>query len=117
MEDGPSILSMTQAMLEKTGYTVHSATTPEEAIKKAQNYAGAIDPLMTDVVMPGMNCQELAEQNTALHPDIRPLFKPGYTADISCQQEVLDDEMIFIQKPFSMATLTEKLRAVLDTNP
>ncbi len=117
VEDEPSILRMTRMMLERKGYSVLSAATPAEAIEKAKNHSGAIDLLLTDVVMPEMNCRDLAGQITALYPDIRLLFMSGYTANVIAHQGVLDDGVAFIQKPFSMADMTAKVREVLDIAP
>ncbi|MCF8075145.1 MAG: cache domain-containing protein [Desulfotignum sp.] len=115
VEDEPSILRMTRMMLEKKGYTVLSAATPTEAMEKAKNHSGSIDLLMTDVIMPEMNGRDLADQITALYPGIRLLFMSGYTANIIAHHGVLDDEVSFIQKPFSMVDLAEKLWEVLDS--
>ncbi len=106
---------MTRMMFERNGYTVLSAATPTEAMEKAKEHSGSIDLLMSDVVMPEMNGRDMAGQITALYPDIKLLFMSGYTADIIAHQGVLDDGVAFIQKPFSMADLTKKLRGVLDT--
>jgi PAS domain S-box-containing protein len=115
VEDEPSILRMTRMMLERKGYTVLSAATPTAAIEKAKNHSGSIDLLMTDVVMPEMNGRDLSRQITDLYPDIRLLFMSGYTANVIAHQGVLDDGVAFIQKPFSMADITEKVRELLDT--
>jgi len=69
---------------------------------------------MSDVVMPEMNGRDLAGKITELYPDIRLLFMSGYTADVIAHQGVLDDGVAFIQKPFSMGDMTEKVRDVLD---
>ncbi|MFO7750836.1 MAG: PAS domain S-box protein [Desulfobacteraceae bacterium] len=114
VEDEPSILRMTRMMLERKGYTVFTAATPAEALEKAKNHSGVIDLLMTDVVMPEMNGRDLAGQITALYPDIRLLFMSGYTANVIAHQGILDKGVAFIQKPFSMADMTVKLREVLD---
>jgi PAS domain S-box-containing protein len=114
VEDEPTILRMTRIMLERKGYTVLSAATPTEAVDNAKEHAGSIDLLMTDVVMPGMNGRDLAGQISALYPNIRLLFMSGYTADVIAHQGILDDGVAFIQKPFSMADMTEKVREVLD---
>jgi len=116
VEDEPSILKMTRRMLEKTGYNVLSAATPSEAMEKAKDHSGAIDMLMTDVVMPEMNGRELAGQIRVLFPGIRLLFMSGYTASVIAHKGILDDGVTFIQKPFSMADLTEKVRDVLDSS-
>jgi len=101
-------------MLERKGYTVISAATPAEAIEKAKNHSAVIDLLMTDVVMPEMNGRDLAGQITALYPDIRLLFMSGYTANVIAHHGVLDHGVAFIQKPFSMADMTAKIRELLD---
>jgi PAS domain S-box-containing protein len=114
VEDEPSIRRMTRMMLERMGYTVLSAATPSEAVEKAKSHSGFIDLLMTDVVMPEMNGRDLSGKITDLYPDTRLLFMSGYTANVIAHQGVLDDGVAFIQKPFSMADLTEKVRELLD---
>ncbi len=69
---------------------------------------------MTDVVMPEMNGRDLAGQIRALYPDIRLLFMSGYTANVIAHQGILDDGVAFIQKPFSTADMTVKVRKLLD---
>jgi YesN/AraC family two-component response regulator len=83
-------------------------------MEKATHHSGPIDLLMTDVVMPEMNGRDLAGQIVHLYPDIRLLFMSGYTANVIAHQGILDDGVAFIQKPFSMADMTEKVRGVLD---
>jgi CheY-like chemotaxis protein len=114
VEDEPSILRMTRMMIERKGYSVLSAATPTEAIDLAKTHADEIDLLMTDVVMPEMNGRDLAGLLTAIFPDIKLLFMSGYTANVIAHHGVLDDGVVFIQKPFSMKELAETLRRVLD---
>jgi CheY-like chemotaxis protein len=114
VEDEPTILRMTRMMLERKGYTVISAATPAEAKEKAKNHSTVIDLLMTDVVMPQMNGRDLAGQITALYPGIGLLFMSGYTSNVIAHQGILDNGVAFIQKPFSMADMTEKVRELLD---
>ncbi|MCM2284073.1 MAG: PAS domain S-box protein [Desulfobacula sp.] len=114
VEDEPAVLNLTRMMLERKGYSVLSAATPAEAIDMAASLADKIHLLMTDVVMPGMNGRDLARRLTALYPDIRCLFMSGYTANVIAHQGVLDEGVAFIQKPFSMNNLADKLREVLD---
>jgi two-component system, cell cycle sensor histidine kinase and response regulator CckA len=114
VEDEPTILDMTQKMLERKGYSVLPAATPAEAMDLARTHTDPIHLLMTDVVMPEMNGRDLAEQMSSLYPDIKLLFMSGYPADVIAHQGMLDDGVAFIQKPFSMKDLAEKLREVLD---
>jgi len=115
VEDESTILRMIRKMLERKGYSVLPAATPAEAIDLAKAHADQIHLLMTDVVMPEMNGRDLAGQITALYPDIKLLFMSGYTANVIAHHGVLDDGVAFIQKPFSMADMTAKVRDVLDT--
>jgi CheY-like chemotaxis protein len=108
------ILEVTTDMLQMLGYSVLAAPAPGEAIRLAQNHAGPIDLLMSDVVMPEMNGRDLAQTVTGIYPGIGLLFMSGYTADVIAHQGVLEDGVAFIQKPFSMAFLAEKVREVLD---
>ena len=67
--------------------------------------------------IPGVDAkigQDLAGQITTIYPDTRHLFMSGYTAEVIVHQGILDDGVAFIQKPFSMAGMTEKVRDVLD---
>jgi PAS domain S-box-containing protein len=114
VEDEPMILEVTTDMLQMLGYSVLAAPAPGEAIRLAQNHAGPIDLLMSDVVMPEMNGRDLAQTVTGIYPGIGLLFMSGYTADVIAHQGVLEDGVAFIQKPFSMAFLAEKVREVLD---
>jgi signal transduction histidine kinase len=113
VEDEPTILDMTTKMLERLGYSVLAANTPGEAIRLGEKHSGDIHLLMTDVIMPGMNGQDLAKKLLSLYPDLKHLFMSGYTADIISHHGVLDEGVPFIQKPFSVLNLSTKIREVL----
>lgn len=113
VEDEPAILEMTEMMLHRLGYTVLSAGKPAEAIELARNHTGKIHLLVTDVVMPEMNGRDLAQSIASLHPNIRKLFMSGYPADVIARQGVLDEGVLFIQKPFLMKDLAAKLREAI----
>ena len=70
--------------------------------------------LVTDVVMPEMNGQDLAEQLSADHPQLKVLFMSGYTANVIAHHGVLDEGVEFMQKPFSHRDLAAKVRKTLD---
>jgi two-component system, cell cycle sensor histidine kinase and response regulator CckA len=114
VEDEPSILSMTVQMLERQGYTALGAATPGEALRFAREHAGDIDLLMTDVIMTEMHGRDLAKKMLALYPGIKCLFMSGYTADVIAEHGMLEEGFNFIQKPFSMKDLGDKIRSVLD---
>jgi PAS domain S-box-containing protein len=113
VEDEPSILKMATIMLERLGYTVIAAPTPNEAIRLAGEYSSRIDLLMTDVVMPRMNGRDLAKSILSIYPNIRLLFMSGYTANVIAHHSVLEEDVHFIQKPFSMNDLAVKIREAL----
>jgi PAS domain S-box-containing protein len=115
VEDETAILNMTRQMLEKFGYRVLSASTPDEAIRMTKDYAGAIHLLIADVIMPGMNGRDLAEAMISLYPGLRCLFMSGYTANVIARHGVLDKGINFIQKPFSIQALSINVREVLDS--
>jgi signal transduction histidine kinase/CheY-like chemotaxis protein len=114
VEDEEVVLRLAQQMLEHLGYTVFTARTAGEAITRMREQAGAIDLLVTDVIMPSMNGRELKEQLEALHPGLKCLFMSGYPADVIARQGVLDEEIQFIPKPFTLNSLSEKVRLALN---
>jgi PAS domain S-box-containing protein len=115
VEDELTILKMAERMLESHGYRVLAAATPAEATRLFMAHPGAIDLLITDVIMPEMNGRELAKSLLLLCPELKCLFMSGYTADVISQRGVLVEGVSFIQKPFSIKGLVTKVREVLDS--
>ncbi|MCX6546296.1 MAG: MASE1 domain-containing protein [Acidobacteria bacterium] len=113
VEDDPALLTLGQTMLARMGYVVLPAGMPNEAIQFAERHPGTIDLLMTDVVMPEMNGRELAARVQELRPETRCLFVSGYTADVIAHRGILDEGVQFVQKPFTMQILSEKIRDAL----
>jgi two-component system cell cycle sensor histidine kinase/response regulator CckA len=114
VEDEMAILTMTEIMLQRLGYTVIAVSSPDEAIKMGELQTEKISLLITDVVMPEMNGKDLAQKMTSLFPDLKCLFMSGYTANIIANHGILDDGFHFIQKPFSKQELAASVREVLD---
>ncbi|MCG6534931.1 MAG: ATP-binding protein [Syntrophales bacterium LBB04] len=114
VEDEPTMLKPLSMMLERQGYTVLAANAPGEALRLAQSHVGKIHLLITDVVMPEMNGRDLAHKLLSLNPHLRCLFISGYTTDLIAHHGVLDQEVHFLQKPFSMQVLASKVRELLD---
>jgi CheY-like chemotaxis protein len=112
VEDEPTLLDLSAAMLEALGYTVLSAAGPAEALRLVGEH-DAINLLVTDVIMPGMNGKELARQALQSQSAMRCLFMSCYTADVIAHQGVLEQGVQFIQKPFSIMTMATKVREVL----
>lgn len=117
VEDEPAILRSGVAVLEKLGYRVLPALTPDDALQFAEEHKDAIDLLVTDVIMPGMDGHELAERLRSWHPNLPCLFTSGYTADIISKRGALDPGVHFLQKPFSVHDIADRVRALLDARP
>ena len=113
VEDEKMILEITATMLEQLGYTVLAASAPDDAIRISGGYPGKIHLLLTDIVMPGMNGRELAENLLSAHPETRCLFMSGYTDEVIAHHGVLEEGVYFIQKPFTLKDFAAKVREVL----
>lgn len=113
VEDEPDILGFIKQILENSGYAVHSAQCPAEAIRIASEGRNAIQLLLTNVVMPDMNGSELAKKLSAMLPGLKVIFMSGYTADIVAGYAAQDGDIKFIQKPFSISTLVTAVEEVL----
>ena len=114
VEDDEAILNLSRMILENLGYTVLVSSVPGHALNVVEDHPGDIHLLITDVVMPGMNGRELAEQLSAIRPNLKRLYMSGYTADLIAHRGILDEGVNFIQKPFGSDELAAKVRQVLD---
>jgi len=74
----------------------------------------AIELLITDMIMPGMNGKELAEEIAKIYPDAEILYASGYTSEHIVHSGSLEPGVQFIQKPYSIQSLSRKIRDVLD---
>ncbi len=113
VEDEAAMLRVASTALTNLGYEVLPAGTPDEAIQIAESHPTPIHLLLTDVIMPGMNGRELAARLQQRSPALRCLFMSGYTANVIAHRGVLDDGVVFIQKPFSVRDLSRKVREAL----
>ncbi len=113
VEDEPALLRLTARMLEDQGYTVLAESTPGGAIELARNGACRASLLMTDVIMPEMNGQTLAEILLTICPRLKCLFVSGYPADVIARHGVLGEGTHFLEKPFSDVSLSAAVRSAL----
>ncbi len=113
VEDEEIVRNLLQRVLEKLGYNVLHARNAADALALSNRYAGPIDLLVTDVVMPGMNGRELARQLTDSRPGARVLYMSGYL-DMRGRKVDLGPDAAFLQKPFTPDVLGRKIREVLD---
>ena len=116
VEDDSVLLAMACKMLKQLDYHVLTADTPGGACSLAEEYPGNIHLLMTDVIMPEMNGKELANLLQSRFHDLKCLFTSGYTANVIEQSGVLDKDIHFIQKPYSLGGLAEKILGALNEN-
>ncbi len=117
VEDEGAILRMTTTILERKGYRVLAATTPEEALRLAHEHNKTIDLLVTDMIMPGMNGHELAGAVMKIVPGIKRLFMSGYTEDVIAAEGFEEGNVHFIQKPFTVQALIDAVTRALTGNP
>ena len=113
VEDEDMVRKLVRETLEREGYKLLDAAGPMEAQKLVQNYHGPIHLMITDVVMPKLSGRELADRVLRQRPDIKVLYMSGYTDNAVVNSGVLDNEMAFLQKPFTPGVLTRKVRQVL----
>jgi CheY-like chemotaxis protein len=100
-------------MLRAYGYTVLEAADGVDALAVAEAYDGAIDLVLTDVVMPRMNGRELSERLLAANPALRVLFTSGYPADTVVRSGIAEARVSFIQKPYVGDELLAAIRETL----
>jgi two-component system, cell cycle sensor histidine kinase and response regulator CckA len=113
-EDEPDLRELARIFLEGYGYKVLAAGSAKQAIQTAAIFAGPIDLLLTDVIMPGMSGPQLAEQILSKRPQTRIVYMTGYTDDMVVQHKVLEPGVKVLQKPFGKADLALKVRSTLD---
>jgi CheY-like chemotaxis protein len=111
VEDEPLVMSVACQSLRLSGYTVLSAQSAQAALSAARAHEGAIDLLLTDVVMPHGTGPDLAETLRKERPQMSVLFMSGYTAD---RFDVDIEPVSFLAKPFTPETLDAHVRKVLD---
>ncbi len=116
VEDEETVRSLGREVLESCGYRVIEAQNGVEALEICRNSELKIDLLLTDVVMPKMGGRELGEKLIEIYPGIRRLYMSGYTDDAVIRRGMIAEDMNFIQKPFTLELLAQKVRKVLDTD-
>jgi two-component system, cell cycle sensor histidine kinase and response regulator CckA len=113
VEDEDVVIEVTQAMLEKLGYRVIAAITGKDAVYIAQTFDGDIDLALLDIKLPDIKGEKVYRLIMEARPNLKVIVFSGYTMDGPARKILDAGAQDFIQKPFSLATLSEKLKKVL----
>jgi signal transduction histidine kinase/CheY-like chemotaxis protein len=113
VEDDARVATFIAGALRSHGYTVLEASNAGEAIEIVREHYAPIHLLLTDVVMPGMNGRELSEIVVGMRREMRVLFMSGYSDDAVLRHGIETANARFLPKPFSIDTLTQKIREAL----
>ena len=114
VEDEEAVKFLTEKLLTSRGYSVIAADDTKHAIQICEDQDRHIDLLLTDVVMPQMDGRELYDQLSIIRPRLRVLYMSGYAVDVIARHGVLDRDITFIAKPFSLSTLASRIREVME---
>lgn len=113
VEDEQSLRELNRELMQSLGYTVLAASNGADALQMSAQHNGAIDLMLTDVVMPGMSGRELAERLALIRPRTKVIYMSGYTDNVIVKHGILEHGIDFLQKPFTQERLARKLREVL----
>ena len=115
VEDDPTLRRLTRGILEAQGYEVLIASNGADALETARQHTGKpIRLVLTDVIMPVMGGNVMAEWLKAMNPDLKILFSSGYTDDAISHHGVLQPGIEFLPKPYTPSALARRVRALLD---
>ncbi|MGO9088787.1 MAG: PAS domain S-box protein [Terriglobales bacterium] len=117
VEDDPQVRELTCSLLQGLGYSVLVADSISAVEKHCREFPEPIHLLLTDMVMPGITGKEVAVAVSRLRPEIRILFMSGYTDDVIDHHGGLGAQTQFLQKPFTSASLAEKVNQALSSLP
>jgi len=113
VEDQDTVRQLAATVLKEHGYCTIEAASGSEAMVLLRRQETTIDLLLTDVILPGINGRELADQIRSQMPAVKVLFMSGYAGDALGRRGVLEDGLAFLQKPFTAAALLQKIETIL----
>ena len=113
-EDETSVREFVCGALARKGYEVLPASSGEEALEMAMAREEAVELLLTDVIMPGMNGRELAERIKEERPGTEVLFMTGHASDVLVHRNEVARGIELLEKPFTASKLLRRVRATLD---
>jgi DNA-binding response OmpR family regulator len=113
VEDEEFLREVTCEILESAGYRVFKTRNAAEATSAFSEYKSTVRLLLTDVVLPGQNGRDLANDLRAVCPTLKILFISGYPENVVTRHGIQEDGMFYLSKPFSLQSLTGKVTQVL----
>ncbi len=116
VEDDSGVREFAVSALRDLGYTIHEAENASHALELINTKMITFDLLVTDLVMPGMSGKELSDMLENQIEDLKVLFASGYTESNIVQDGILQEGINFIHKPYSLHSLTQKIRSLLEKN-
>jgi CheY-like chemotaxis protein len=116
VDDEEIVVGVGKQMLQKLGYTVLVARNGQEAVDVCKQNPDEVDLVLLDMIMPGMEAGETYDQLKALNPAIKVLLSSGYSLDHNASAILERGCNGFIQKPFNMKILQEKIDEILNSN-
>ena len=114
LDDERMVLDVGKHMLEKLGYHVYVAESGEQAIDLYQKYQHQIDLVIIDMVLPGLTGGQIYDRLKKINPDIKTLLSSGYSIRGEATDILSRGCNGFIQKPFGIFELGDKIRTILD---
>jgi len=114
VEDDAAVRELAHDILRSCGYHVLVVADPRRLGSVLEQNPGTIHILVTDVLMPGINGREVANEVQRQHPETKTLYMSGYAYQTMLGRGVLEAGALFIQKPLTPSQLLEKVREVLD---
>jgi DNA-binding NarL/FixJ family response regulator len=113
VEDATGVRTVVAELLRSAGYRVLEASSGDAALERARSYEGAIDLVLTDVVMPGMRGPALVAELHAVRPELKPLYMSGYADDVLSERDL--EHAFLLHKPFSKAQLLARVGAAIES--
>jgi DNA-binding NtrC family response regulator len=116
VEDDQRVRKLAAEILSRQGYQVLEASNGGEALLLCEQQERLIHLMLTDLLMPVMSGPELAQRLTPLRPGMKVLYMSGYADNLLSTEGLMDSDVNFIQKPFTVEGLSRKVREVLDAS-
>jgi CheY-like chemotaxis protein len=113
VDDEEIVIGVGKQMLERLGFSVLTARNGQEAVAVYQNHPADVDLVLMDMIMPGMEAAETYDQLKAINPGVRVILSSGYSLDQKAGAIIERGCNGFIQKPFNMKILEEKIGEIL----